>query len=180
MVESLAVRVEPNAWVTVRYVLRSAGGEVLDDGTRPLEYVHGYGMVVPGLEARLAGLAPGDARTARLEPQEAFGVRDERLVHEVGRSELPAGAKVGDELVLEKSGETLNMRIAAIDGEQARLDANHPLAGQEVVYEVEVLAVRPATPDEVRAAAQAVADVGEEDQDDGAGPCGLIHLGRKG
>jgi FKBP-type peptidyl-prolyl cis-trans isomerase SlyD len=159
--------IEPNAWVTARYVLRTKAGEVLDDGSEPLEYVHGYGTLVPGLEANLLDMREGEKKTIELEPFEAFGERDEELVFSVGRDELPEGTNVGDELVIEgPDGGQFEVRVRKLDPEQAELDANHPLAGLVVVFEVEVLAIRDATESEIRAA---TGDGGE----------GIVQLGRK-
>jgi FKBP-type peptidyl-prolyl cis-trans isomerase SlyD len=158
------MRVEPNTWVTVSYVLRGADGAVLDDGQEPLEYVHGYHMIVPGLEAALAGLAVGDARTISLEPEEAFGPHDEELVLVLDPSDLPKGTRVGDELMLEDEHEGVPVQVLSIEKDRALVDANHPLAGKPVAYDFEVLAIRAATDDEVRAAAEALDEEHEHDE----------------
>ena len=170
------MRVEANAWVTVRYELRTAEGEVLDDGAEPLEYVHGYGMIVPGLEATLAGLSPGDKRTAKLEPEEAFGLHDEELVLVVDPKELPKGVKVGDELVLEDEHEAVPVHVMSIDADEALVDANHPLAGKAVVYDIEVLSVRAATEEEIHGAATAL---DEQERDAAEEGTDLVQIGRK-
>jgi len=144
------MRVEANTHVLVKYVLR-ANGEIVDAGETPIEYVHGYRMLVPGLEAALAGMRAGERRTIALDPDEAFGARDEELVFRVDREELPQNANAGDEFVIEP--DAIDVRVVSIDEKEATLDANHPLAGVSVVYDVEILAVRAATDDEIRAAA---------------------------
>jgi FKBP-type peptidyl-prolyl cis-trans isomerase SlyD len=161
--------VEPNMHVVVRYQLRTTEGTLVDPGEDPIEYVHGYGMLVPGLEIGLAGMKVAEKRTIALEPEDAFGEPDEHLIFAVDAKELPEGAKVGDELTCESpDGDTLDVRVVEIDGDEAVLDANHPLAGMSVVYDVEVMAIRSATDDEIRAAA---AEEEEREQ--------LVQLGRK-
>jgi FKBP-type peptidyl-prolyl cis-trans isomerase SlyD len=154
------MEIASNCFVTVRYVLR-AGTEILDDGTEPLEYVHGYGTLVPGLEANLAGLKEGEKRTVELEAFEAFGERDEELVFTVEPDELPEGTNAGDELVIEgPDGGQFEVRVKSLGEHGAVLDANHPLAGLDVVFEVEVIAVRKATDEEIRKAAGALIQIG--------------------
>lgn len=164
--------IEANCFVVLRYELRSKAGDVIDDGEEQLEYVHGYGTLVPGLEANLVGMQRGDKKTIALEPFEAFGDRDEELVFSVERDELPEGTNAGDELAIEgPEGGQFDVRVKSLDAPSARggvavLDANHPLAGLSVVFEVEVLEVRAATESEIREAA-------------GALQPGVIQIGRK-
>jgi len=159
--------IEANCFVVLHYVLRSKAGDVIDDGEEALEYVHGYGTLVPGLEANLVGMEPGEKKTIALEPFEAFGDRDEELVFSVERDELPEGTNAGDELAIEgPEGGQFDVRVKSLDIHAALLDANHPLAGLNVVFEVEVLEVRDATESEIREAA-------------GALQPGVIQIGRK-
>jgi len=97
----------PNTYVTVDYELRDEDGDMLeasaDEGGEPIRYVHGYGMLVPGLEAALAGLREGDEREVVVPADAGYGEYDEGLLLEVGRDELPdpKGVKVGDEFIAE-------------------------------------------------------------------------------
>lgn len=146
-----AMVIEPNAHVTVRYALRTKAGDVIDEGSEPLDYVHGYGALVPGLEANLAGMAAGEKKSIPLEPFEAFGDRDEDLVFTVDRDEIPHDTNAGDEIVIESDdGGQFEARVLELRKTEAVLDANHPLAGLHVVFEVEVLAIRDATESEIR------------------------------
>ena len=178
--------IQPNSHVTLAYTLRNDAGEVLDgsdleDG-EPIRYVHGYGMIVPGLESALAGLKVGDKKEVHVLPDDGFGSRDEELVVEIDRSELPEPTKVelGDELVAESAdGEEIVLRIVKIEPESVLVDANHPLAGVTLHYAVEVQEVRDATEDEI---AQAAADLDEAmgelaGEEEVAAP--LIQLGSK-
>jgi FKBP-type peptidyl-prolyl cis-trans isomerase SlyD len=168
------VSIEPNTYVTLDYVLHDEAGDVLDDSNaedgEPIEYVHGYGMLVPGLESRLVGLKVGDARKIVVPAEEAFGERDPELVLDVERSEFPEPdqIEIGDEFVAESpDGDEAVMRVVEIKEDSVTCDANHPLAGITLHYDIKVREVRPATEDEIQAAA--------EDLDDAAGEAGHVH-----
>src|SRR5690348_13817406 len=94
--------IDSNARVVLDYTLRDIEDDVLDasegEGGEPIVYVHGYGMLVPGLEKALVGLAVGDEREVVVPPEEGFGERDEELVLEIDRSEMPRpeAVEVGD------------------------------------------------------------------------------------
>jgi FKBP-type peptidyl-prolyl cis-trans isomerase SlyD len=152
--------IEPNKYVTVDYELRDGDGELVDaseaDGGEPIRYVHGYGMLVPGLEAALAGLRAGDEREVVVPAEAGYGEYDDRLVLEVDRSEVPdsKAVQVGDELVAESpDGDELTMSVVEVRDEVLVVDANHPLAGVTLRYNVKVREVRDATEQEIEEAA---------------------------
>jgi FKBP-type peptidyl-prolyl cis-trans isomerase SlyD len=157
----------PDAFVTLSYVLFDQHGEAVDRATStdPLTYVHGYAQIVPGLEARLAGLEAGAQRSFTLEAEDAFGERDDEAVFEVERADFPQSDKVvtGDEFVAEgPDGEPISMRVVELLADAFVVDTNHPLAGQRVRFDVEVAAVRPATEDEIAEAQQELEDRADE------------------
>jgi FKBP-type peptidyl-prolyl cis-trans isomerase SlyD len=186
--------VQPNARVVLEYTLEDDKGQVLDasdleDG-EPIVYVHGYGMIVPGLEVALAGLRAGDEKTVVVPSEEGFGDHDEELVLEVDRSDFPDPKKVapGDEFVAESpDGDEIPMRVVEVKADSVVVDANHPLAGQTLHYKVKVKEVREATEDEVLVVATAFEEAGYgEDEREGpggpsgpSGPSGLVQLGSK-
>jgi len=152
--------IEPNAHVTLDYVLKDDGGEVLDESQgedgEPIEYVHGYGMLVPGLEAALAGMKVGEAKDIVVSAEEGFGERDEELMLEIDREEFPDPkvVKDGDEFVAESpDGDEVVMRVVEVRDDVVVVDANHPLAGVTLHYSVKVRTIRAATPEEVEEAA---------------------------
>jgi FKBP-type peptidyl-prolyl cis-trans isomerase SlyD len=160
--------IQPNSFVVLEYELRDDEGEILDasdaeDG-EPIEYVHGYGMLVPGLEAALAGLKPGDEREVIVPAEAGYGERDETLVLQLDKSDLPEGGKVeiGDELVAESpDGDEIAMTVVELKDDVVVVDANHPLAGMTLRYQVKVVEVREATADEVEQAASDLDDAHE-------------------
>ncbi len=160
--------IEPNMHVTLDYVLKDDEGEVLDasheEGGEPIEYVHGYGMLVPGLEAALVGLKTGDAKDIVVPADEGFGERDEELVLEIDRSELPdpKAVEIGDEFVAESpDGDEVVMHVVEVKADSVVVDANHPLAGVTLHYSVKVKDIRTATPDEIEEAAAELDDAHE-------------------
>ena len=176
--------IQPNARVVLDYVLEGDDGREIDrsdaPGNEPLAYVHGYGMIVPGLEAALAGMRAGEEKKVVLSPEEGFGVRDEELVLEVDREELPRPKEVmpGDELVAESpDGEEVALRVVEVKSDSVVVDANHPLAGLTLHYLVKVREVRPATDDEVAAAAESFEEAGYVEEE--PAPEGLVQLSPK-
>jgi FKBP-type peptidyl-prolyl cis-trans isomerase SlyD len=159
----VTLTIQPNARAVLDYTIRLARtNEVVDastsEGGEPIAYVHGYGMLVPGLERGLVGLAAGDRREIEVAPEEAYGLHDEELVVEVARSEMPRPKKVkiGDEIVAEsEDGDEAVLRVIEVKEDLVVLDGNHPLAGETLRYEVTVREVREATEEEIAEAAEA-------------------------
>jgi FKBP-type peptidyl-prolyl cis-trans isomerase SlyD len=163
----------PNAHVVLDYTLRDDEGLVLDgsdtDGGEPIAYVHGYGMVVPGLEVAIVGMRAGQEKEVVVEPAGGFGERDEELVLEVDRSEFPQPEAVsaGDELVAESpDGDEVPMHVVEVKEDTVIVDANHPLAGKTLRYQVKVREVRAATEQEIAQAAAAFEEAGYVDSNE--------------
>lgn len=160
--------IRPNTHVTLEYELRGEDDELLDaseqpDG-EPIRYVHGYGMLVPGLEAALVGLRAGDDREILVPPDGGYGEYDEDLVLEVARSELPdpANVNVGDEFTAESpDGDEMAVVVQSIQGDTVTVDANHPLAGMALRYHVKITEVREASDEEIEKAAASLDDAHE-------------------
>lgn len=151
------ITVGPDTFVTLSYVLFDEQGEPVDRATvsEPLTYVHGYAQIVPGLERGLTGLKAGEKREILVEPEEAFGDRDDEGVFEVDKADFPDSTDVtpGDEFVAQgPDGEPIAMRIVEVLPEAFVVDTNHPLAGQRVRFEVEVSDVRQASEEEIATA----------------------------
>src|SRR6185312_6405183 len=141
-----AVRIGPNAFAEIEYVLEGEDGEVLDDssanGGEPIRYVHGYGMLVPGLEKRLTGLEKGETAEIVVPPEEAYGLHDDELVFAIDKSDAPE-ADEGDELVLEDDeGDEAVAHVVEVKEDELVVDGNHPLAGLTLHYRVHVRDVR--------------------------------------
>lgn len=183
--------IAPNSWVVLDYVLEGEEGEVLDestgDGGEPIRYVHGYGMLVPGLEKRLMGLGSGTAHEFVVPAEEAYGTYDDELVMEIDRSEIPNSETVseGDELVAtDPDGEEAVLRVVEVKPEAVVVDGNHPLAGLALKYKITIREVRAATEAEIAAAATSFEEAEHAhgpdcDHDHDADGEKLVPLGKK-
>lgn len=150
-------RIGMHTHVSMQYSLTTGGGTLIRaaSGKPPIQYVHGCGNLFPKLESALEGHGVGDVVRVRLLPDDAFGRRDTDLLHEVPVDALPPGENlaVGNTLVgQDEQGQAISFRITAIEGDAVKLDANHPLAGETLVFEVEIQALRAASPAEIESA----------------------------
>ncbi len=163
--------IQPNARVVLEYTLKDEKGTVLDssdaeDG-EPIVYVHGYGMLVPGLEAALVGLEVGSVKDVVVSPEEGFGDRDDELVLEIDRGDFPDPKKVaiGDEVVAESpDGDEVPMRVVEVKADTVIVDANHPLAGVTLRYAVVVKEVAAASEEEIAEAAAGFDEAGYDEE----------------
>lgn len=148
--------IEKDRVVSIDYKLQDSAGAVLDssEGSEPLVYLHGNENIIIGLEKQLAGKKAGDKVDCRVPAAEAYGERDDSLVFKVSRSEFGPGAEIEVGMQFEAHGEGGGAQIvtvAAIEGDEVTIDANHPLAGQELHFTVSVVDVREATAEEIQA-----------------------------
>lgn len=143
-------QVGPAMWVRLKYRAFDEEDEPVEQLDQELEYVHGYGTLLPELERALDGQSPGARRTVRLPAKRAFGPRRNDRVVEFDRGEFPADVGAGDRFDAEgEDGQVLVLRVLEVGGDSVVVDLNHPLAGQDVRFELEVLGVRPATAEEL-------------------------------
>ncbi len=137
--------------VAFNYTLRNGEGAVLDASNGdPMAYLHGHDNIVPGLERQIAGRSVGDRFTAVVPPEEGYGLKMPDALKDVPREafgELPI--EVGMDLATEVEGQLVPFWIAEVGAEVVRVDFNHPLAGVTLNFEVEVVAIRPATAEEL-------------------------------
>lgn len=141
-----------NQVISFDYVLTAKGGKVLDASAKgkPLIFIAGMGQIIPGLEAVLLEMEPAQKKTVTIEAKEAYGVHEERLIYKVDRSKLPtAEIKVGDMFEVGEGDQFAPVTITAINGDEITLDGNHPLAGEDLTFAVEIVEKRPATAEEL-------------------------------
>jgi FKBP-type peptidyl-prolyl cis-trans isomerase SlyD len=141
--------------LTFHYTLRDAGGRVIDTsrGGEPMPFLEGTGQIIDGLEEPLLQMTAGEKRHVVVPPERAYGRREAELVQQVPRANLPVGdLQVGDQFQTGPDRQAPVVTVVAIEGDQVMLDANHPLAGQVLHFEVELVAVRAATPAELQQA----------------------------
>jgi len=110
----------------------------------PFEFTLGDGSVIPGFDAGLLGMTEGDEKTLAIPPESAYGARDEGLVAEIERTQIPPDIdpQVGAILqITSEEGDASNVIITQVTDNAITLDGNHPLAGQELIFEVKLLEV---------------------------------------
>ena len=135
--------------VKVQYTGKLQDGEVFDSSEegQPLEFVVGGGDIIPGFEKGIMGMAVGDKRTIEIQPEDAYGPSREELVVEVPLNELPEHITpvLGQRLQVNQEGDqSVVVTITAMNEETVTLDANHPLAGRIIRFDVELVDVTPA------------------------------------
>ena len=147
------MQITKHAVAAIDYTLTDDSGEVLDtsQGRTPLAYLHGVGGIIPGLERELEGKAAGDSFEVRIAPEDAYGVRNEAMVQDVPRSQMPDGVEiqVGMQLQAQTNAGPQVVTVVDVAEESIKLDANHPLAGVHLNFAVKVVEVREATAEEL-------------------------------
>lgn len=145
------MKIEKNTAVTLRYKVADAQGKLLEESRTPMVYLHGgYGNTLPKIEEALEGRMSGYQATLALEPQDAFGLRDESLVQTIPKSQFPPGIKVGGQLEgHDQQGHAQIFTVMKIKGDQVILDGNHPFAGKALRFAITVTEVRAATTEEI-------------------------------
>jgi peptidylprolyl isomerase len=137
------MKVQKGDTVAVRYTGRLDSGDVFDSNAEsgePLEFEVGAGHVIPGFDTAVMGLAKGESRTIRIPPEEAYGVRDERLVTKLDRKLFEGGdLSVGQHLDLEdETGNVYHADVVDFDDHSVTVDLNHHLAGQALTFDITV------------------------------------------
>lgn len=138
--------------VSIHYTLTNQHGEQLDSsrGESPLVYLHGSGNIIAGLEAALAGKQTGDKLNVTVAADQAYGEVSEDMIQVVSRTMFDGmDIEVGMQFHAEVSHGPGIITITEIDGDDITIDGNHPLAGEALTFDVEVIDVRPATADEI-------------------------------
>ena len=139
--------------VSIDYTLTDDQGEVIDtsDGKEPLSYIQGTGSIIPGLENALEGKTTGDSLEVTIAPEEGYGEHDESLLVTVPRDRFEDGSEVTVGARFQTPTEH-GMRIVTIvkvEQDTVTVDANHPLAGATLNFDVKVLEIRDATSEEI-------------------------------
>ncbi|HSK21470.1 MAG TPA: peptidylprolyl isomerase [Longimicrobiales bacterium] len=131
--------------VRVHYTGKLEDGSVFDssDGRDPLEFTVGSGQVIPGFDQAVAGMSPGEEREVKIPAAEAYGDRKDDLVIVVERSQLPPDIDpdVGQQLQLSQEGRAFVVTVADVNEQNITLDANHPLAGEDLTFELQLVEI---------------------------------------
>jgi FKBP-type peptidyl-prolyl cis-trans isomerase SlyD len=147
--------VEKNTVVSFHYTLldKETGSliETSHQSGEPVTFLVGAGEIIPGLEARMLGMKVGERRRIEVPAEEAYGPRDPQLVQRVPReyfSHIPLEKGITLQAHT-PDGRVVTMVVVSFDEEEVVVDLNHPLAGKDLVFEVEVVDIREASPEEI-------------------------------
>jgi len=143
-----------NKVVSIHYTLTDEQGTTLDssEGREPLSYLHGSGNIIPGLEKALEGKTAGEKLNVKVSAEDGYGERNEELVQQVPMEAFQGVDNVEPGMQFEAQapdGNVLRVTVTEIGEEQVTVDANHPLAGHELNFDVEVAEVREPTQEEL-------------------------------
>lgn len=132
--------------VRVHYTGTIADGSTFDSsvGNDPIQFIIGEGRVIPGFEQAAVGLAPGESRTVTIAAGEAYGDHRPDLVQEVERASLPTEIEYAEGLQLQARGpdqQPLMLTVTSVTDETITLDANHPLAGKDLTFDIELVEI---------------------------------------
>ena len=139
--------------VQVNYTGKFDNGDTFDssEGRDPLEFTIGEGDVIPGFENAVIGMQPGDKKTVNIPAEEAYGARREEMIVQVDKEDLPEGFEpsVGDMMEVTQGEFSMPVTIVDVADGKVTIDANHPLAGRDLVFDIELAGIKGALITEV-------------------------------
>jgi FKBP-type peptidyl-prolyl cis-trans isomerase 2 len=135
--------IENGSKVKVHYTGKLEDNNVFDSSVErePLEFTVGQGQLIPGFEQGVMGLTTGDKKTIEIEPEQAYGPVREDLINEVPKENLPEGVEVGHMLQAQTEQGPINVKVVELNETTGKVDANHPLAGKKLIFDLEVVEV---------------------------------------
>jgi len=139
--------------ISFHYKLFDLSGKALEssEGAAPITFIEGLKQIIPGLEKELVTMEKGGKKRVNVPAAEAYGLKNASLVIKVPRSKLPAETvQIGDQFQGEHGEAVLMLTVTECSDSEVTLDGNHPLAGQDLVFDVEVTAVREARDEELK------------------------------
>ncbi|MBP5402091.1 MAG: peptidylprolyl isomerase [Treponema sp.] len=147
------MKIESNKVVQIHYTLTDTEGKEIDSsvGRDPLQYVHGNGYLITGLERELEGKEPGDKLSVDVEPKDAYGEYDEKLIVEVPRTQFDTSVdiQVGMQFQGSSPAGPAIVTVTKVEDDKITIDANHELAGKKLHFDVEIVNVRDLTEEEL-------------------------------
>jgi FKBP-type peptidyl-prolyl cis-trans isomerase SlpA len=140
-------QVKENNTVKVNYTGKLSNGQVFDssEGKEPLEFTLGQGQLIPGFEKGLIDMKLKEKKTITIDKEEAYGKINDDLIQEVNKNQLPQDMtpEVGMGLVSKSpDGQEMNLRVVEVKEESVVIDGNHPLAGKDLIFDLEVVAIK--------------------------------------
>jgi FKBP-type peptidyl-prolyl cis-trans isomerase SlyD len=140
--------------VSIHYTLKDDAGEIMDssEGAEPLAYLHGENNLIPGLESELQGKVTGAKFVASIAPKDAYGEINDELVQTINKEMFQDVENIEAGMTFTAQGEggqQRQVKVTAVEGDEVTIDANHPMAGKTLHFDVEVVEVREATEQEI-------------------------------
>lgn len=132
--------------VMVHYTGKLSDGTIFDDSTDrdPLQFTIGEGQIIPGFEQAVVGMSPGETKTEKIPIEQAYGSHRAEMVLELDRNQMPPDLQleVGQQLQLQPApGQVMPVVVTYISDEKVTLDANHPLAGEDLVFDIQLVEI---------------------------------------
>jgi len=148
------MQIQNNHVVSMHYTLTLESGETVDTSVErePLQFLTGQQQIIPGLEREIMNLQPGDKKSVKVAPEDGYGLVNEDLTQTVGREQIPADVELKEGLALtgqNAEGQQFQVVVKSFNDAEVELDMNHPLAGETLHFDIEIIDVRPATPEEI-------------------------------
>ncbi len=148
------MQIRENCVVSIHYTLTNGAGDQLDSSSDqdPFTYLHGSRGIIPGLEKALEGKSPGDEFQVTIPPAEAYGEVNEGLIQSIPREAFAGIEQLEPGMQFQTrdpNGQTLNITVREVAEDNVKIDANHPLAGQALHFDVSITGVREATDEEI-------------------------------
>ncbi len=146
------MQISDNTAVSIHYTLTNSAGEKLDSsvGGEPLEYLHGAGNIIPGLEDALTGKEEGDKFKITIDAENAYGEKQAEMIQVVPKNMFDGmPVEPGMQFQAQVSHGPGIITVVEVNGDEVTIDGNHPLAGEDLTFDVEVMNVRQATEDEI-------------------------------
>ncbi len=137
--------------ITFNYTLKDSQGQVLDASTEgPLAFLEGTGQIIPALEDQIKNMTDGEKKKVQLKAEDAYGLHEEKMTMKVPKEELAhIELQVGAFLQLNLGEEMKVVRVTDMNEKEVTLDGNHPLAGVDLEFDIEMVGSRPATEEEI-------------------------------
>ena len=150
------MHIQDSSYVTINFTLSLDSGQMVDQSTdeEPLEFVYGKNEIWPAVETRIAGMKEGEKVDFILEPKDGFGEVNPEMIQEIPLDEFPDDLKIEPGMVFSADGDGMPLvfEVKAITDDAIEADFNHPLAGERLHFDIEIIGVRQATEDELTAA----------------------------
>lgn len=142
-----------NSVVSITYTLKNNDGEVLDssEGRGPLSFIQGIGAVIPGMEKAVLGKKAGDSFSVTIPPTEGYGDYNEELIFTIGKDKIDGieSFETGMQVQAQTKEGVQLMTVKEVHDDSVKFDGNHPLAGEELNFDITISEVREATPEEL-------------------------------